>query len=484
MEYIIENNHIKIHKSSTNIEQIKTSLTIDPPYDERYNMIKPSKYNLYLEDKDTLTIPKFWAQKELGIKMGYLSYKSSTMEFTKTLRPLQIEISELVIPTIYNTGGGVISIPCGEGKTWLALYLACSLKVKTIVIVNKVFLMNQWIDNIQQCTTAKIGKIQGNMIDVEGKDIVVAMLHSLSMKDYHRSIFADFGFLIVDEVHNICTRTFSQSLLKVTAPYTLGLSATPKRKDNMHYIIFWFLGPILYERTTRSIENVDVFIYNFELSPEAAISDVNKFKIVKDHRTQLPSNPRMITNFGKIDERNNAITKIVLDELDIYPDRCILLLSERIEQLDNIKNKIDNALNDDGYTSFYIGKMKKKELEYAETKQIILATFQMVAEAFNLPKLTMLVMCSSIRDPTRLKQSIGRILRDPKSRYIPKVIDFADKVFAGQAKQRRVFYEKENYNVTYYHMVGLEVEYITQNNNLKPSASKNDSNNYNSDDEL
>ena len=40
----------------------------------------------------------------------------------------------------HDRGGGVISVPCGFGKTVLALYLVAALKVKTIVIVHKEFL--------------------------------------------------------------------------------------------------------------------------------------------------------------------------------------------------------------------------------------------------------------------------------------------------------------------------------------------------------
>ena len=38
---------------------------------------------------------------------------------------------------------------CGFGKTSCSLYLACKLKVKTLVIVHKAFLMNQWIERIE-----------------------------------------------------------------------------------------------------------------------------------------------------------------------------------------------------------------------------------------------------------------------------------------------------------------------------------------------
>ena len=44
--------------------------------------------------------------------------------------------------------GGIISVPCGWGKTIMALYLISALKRKTIVIVHKEFLLNQWIKSV------------------------------------------------------------------------------------------------------------------------------------------------------------------------------------------------------------------------------------------------------------------------------------------------------------------------------------------------
>ena len=71
---------------------------------------------------------------------------------------------------------------------------------KTLVIVHKTFLMNQWKDRIMQfIPDAKIGYIQGNTIDVYGKDIVIGMLQSISMKDYPTRLFDEFGFVVFDE---------------------------------------------------------------------------------------------------------------------------------------------------------------------------------------------------------------------------------------------------------------------------------------------
>ena len=84
-------------------------------------------------------------------------------------------------------------------NTTISLYMAQQLGLKTLVVVHKSFLQNQWYDRIKQFTNAKIGMIRQNKIDVKDKDIVVAMLHSISMKDYDLSIFDEFGCVIFDE---------------------------------------------------------------------------------------------------------------------------------------------------------------------------------------------------------------------------------------------------------------------------------------------
>ena len=64
--------------------------------------------------------------------------------------------------------GGIISLPCGYGKTIIALYLISKLKKKTLIIVHKSFLVNQWIERIQQfLPEARIGIIQGKKNDVK-----------------------------------------------------------------------------------------------------------------------------------------------------------------------------------------------------------------------------------------------------------------------------------------------------------------------------
>ena len=67
-------------------------------------------------------------------------------------------------------------------------------------------------------------------MDVDGKDIVLAMVQSVSVKDYPKEVFEQFGLAVFDECHHLGAEVFFKSMRKVASKYMLGLSATPKRK--------------------------------------------------------------------------------------------------------------------------------------------------------------------------------------------------------------------------------------------------------------
>ena len=107
--------------------------------------------------------------------------------------------------------------------------------------------MTQWFDRIQEfLPTARIGKIQQNTIDIDNKDIVLAMVQSLSMKEYKSDVFSSFGLAVFDECHHLGAEVFCRALPKVATYYMLGLSATPNRKDGLRKVFEWYLGDMVY----------------------------------------------------------------------------------------------------------------------------------------------------------------------------------------------------------------------------------------------
>jgi len=105
-------------------------------------------------------------------------------------------------------------------NTVIALNLVSQLKKKALIVVHKEFLLNQWIERIKMfLPTAQVGRIQGKTFDIAGKDIVIGMLQSLSMKTYDEDAFDSFGTTIIDECFPASTYIHTSEGLKTI--YTL-----------------------------------------------------------------------------------------------------------------------------------------------------------------------------------------------------------------------------------------------------------------------
>ena len=222
-------------KDIPNLHHQKGLLTVKPYVPSVF--VKPQyvqRYPVYLETEDYLYVPKHYGIETFGIPKISLRDIQPTSpqywEFSGALRSSQQEVVDSFLKP--QPHDGILSLQTGGGKTVCALFIASQLNVPTIVLVHNTFLRDQWLDRIKAfLPKARIGSVQGDIIDIEDKDIVVAMLQSVSMKTYPPKTFARFGLVIVDECHHIASEAFSQAIPKLTCKHMLGLSATPERKD-------------------------------------------------------------------------------------------------------------------------------------------------------------------------------------------------------------------------------------------------------------
>ena len=57
---------------------------------------------------------------------------------------------------------GILNLPTGYGKTTVALHIVSRIKKRTLIVVHKEFLMNQWVEKIQHfLPNLRLGKIKG-----------------------------------------------------------------------------------------------------------------------------------------------------------------------------------------------------------------------------------------------------------------------------------------------------------------------------------
>jgi superfamily II DNA or RNA helicase len=431
----------KNKKSEKIIEQLKEELKVTPFNPYQYNMKKKGKdesFVVYQENDDYISIPKFYGIEKFGIpkENEELIGEKNKLKFKGKLRDYQEPIVKKSLKHLKEFNGGLISVGCGKGKTCMSLYISCKLKVKTLVIVHKTFLLNQWVDRIKQFTNAEIGIIQQKKIDIEGKDIVIGMLQSIAKGNYDKDIFMDFGFIIFDEAHHAPSKYFSKALPIINCKKTLALSATPKRSDKLEKLIYWYLGPLIYKSPVEENKNVLVKMIKYNLNS-------SKFREYKLPYNAGVNRPKTLTKLCQIKKRNKFIVK-TLKEVMIEEGRKILVLSDRIEHLELLKELLDEKQF--ATSDFYIGGRKQKDLDIAAEAQVILATFSMASEALDIPSLNTLFMVTSRRE---IEQSVGRILRKKDHPVQPLILDMVDqlKTFVNQSVQRRRFYKKNNYQI-------------------------------------
>jgi len=430
-------------KDIENIHHIKGTLTVKPYIPSVF--VKPqyvTRYPVFKENEEFIFVPKHYGISQFGeIKTSTRDVPQTEEKFWKfngSIRESQIPVvNSFLEPEPHD---GIISLQTGGGKTVCALYISSQLRLPTMVLVHNTFLRDQWIDRIKAfLPNARIGSVQGEILDIENKDIIVSMLQSLSMKEYPPKTFSRIGLVIVDECHHIASEAFSQAVPKITSKYMLGLSATPERKDKLMYVINWFLGPLLFKSDTsdKVDENVNVEVFEFE-------TEDREYNQIIYNTAGVMFTTKMINKVVEFEARNKMIIELIED---IYQEkeRQLLVLTDRVEHTKTLFNLLSPEIQEN---SCILSRDldSKTRSEYCDNKRILLATYQMCKEGFDVASLNTLVMATPRPD---VDQIVGRILRTEKNKRTihPLIIDIVDTAFRRQFQERLSLYKKRNYKI-------------------------------------
>jgi superfamily II DNA or RNA helicase len=168
-----------------------------------------------------------------------------------------------------NRGRGVVVLPTGSGKTWLALMAIDRKRRGTLVVAPTLDLVRQWYDQLRAAFPVPIGVVGGGSHDVQAITVTTYDSAYLHMEHLGRR----FGMVIFDEVHHLPGESLSLAARFCLAPYRLGLTATPERSDGRETVLDDLVGPIVYRRritelTGEFLAEYDVERIDVDLSPE------------------------------------------------------------------------------------------------------------------------------------------------------------------------------------------------------------------------
>ena len=436
---------------------VRQELTAKPVVDLKYVVDETAlHFPVYVETQGKLYVPRAYGVARFGPCKQLPTYDGDDVdparcEFAGELREYQQQPYRAVVDACGRTGGGILSLQTGLGKTFVALKVAATLRKKTLVIVNKVSLKSQWEAEIAHLLPAwRVGSIQGgNNVCVEDRDIVVAMLQSLALIDYPDALLAGFGLVVVDEVHNVACRTFSKVLFKVCSKYMVGLSATPDRADGLSQVFRWHLGDVVYR---SSVERKG-------LPPVVGVVRMAS-RAYTAHTTGSGPSARLnfsatVSELIAMRARNDLIVG-VLRALSCDDARRVLVLSDRRAHVARLQADFELAcpLVSSG---LFVGAMKLRDLDRSRRCRVIFATYKAFGEGVSEKDLNTLVLTTPKKSGAPqdaghaaraassggLEQIVGRIFRKEHTDRAPLIVDFVDdfSVFRRQGAGRVAFYK-------------------------------------------
>ena len=332
--------------------------------------------------------------------------------------------------------GGIACAPCGTGKTVMLLKMLTKLGRTALVLVHKDFLVEQWKERMAQFTNLKpeeIGHVQRDTCDYQDKKVVVAMVQSITQREYPKAFYNWPGVVVCDETHRMGAPVFNQAIPLFPARYRIGLTATPRRGDGLQPVFEWHIGKVAAKmvgaETTPKVYQIPFDVY----LPESVYKFRDKVFLGK-----------LVTRLSKLQGRTTWIAKECVRACKA--DRRVMVLSDRIEHLENLKAIFDLECHSAYTSGFYIGGMKEAERKTSAQCDLILGTFAMAQEGLDIPEIDTLFLATPHSD---VEQPIGRILRWHEDKKEPVIVDIVDSVPVCQkfAEKRLKQYRRLKYDV-------------------------------------
>lgn len=164
---------------------------------------------------------------------------------------------------------GVVVLPTGTGKTYMAILAIERAGRPTLVVTPTIDLLNQWYGELSDAFEGQIGLLGGGYYDLQPLTVTTYDSAYIHLERWGNR----FGLLVFDECHHLPGPTYMASAIGSLAPFRLGLTATPERADGQEMLLPELIGPLVYRREIKQLAGEYLAEYRtvrryVELSPE------------------------------------------------------------------------------------------------------------------------------------------------------------------------------------------------------------------------
>lgn len=336
---------------------------------------------------------------------------------------------------------GCLEAPCGAGKTVLMLGAIAEIKQPTLILVHTLELLNQWKQQIEHKLEGDftLGILGGGKNKIG--DITIATVQTLyrySPKEL-KELAKNFGCVIQDESHHAAAKSFTHVINYFPAKYRFGVTATPKRKDKLEFLMYDVLGKIVARITDE------------ELLKIGKITSATVEQIATEFYSSLESDQwvNVISSMVLNEDRNKLIINKVVE--DWNAGHFILVLSDRVDHCYELQKKLQaKGMN----VKLLIGAISKEERQKTvkdalDQKLDVVVGTTVADEGLDIPLLSSLHMTTPANNNGKIKQRCGRIRRvgDKLAPVIRDYVDVRIGFLAGIGRKRARWYESWGFDV-------------------------------------
>ena len=352
---------------------------------------------------------------------------SSPISTTIRLRPYQ----EGVVSAADSADSGIFRLDTGAGKTVLAIELSAKLGRRTLFIVPKLDLLNQFINEIRRFTDTGPGVIQGKNVDI--KDFTVATVQSLRNRIKDGSIAADtFGCVIVDEAHLFVPKKSRAVVNYFKSKYLYGFTATARRTDQQGEALEWIFGAKL----------VDIKLPG--MNPKVRVIPFTGKIWMGEYST-------MVDEQIADEDRNNLIVSTI--ETEVAKGHRVIVLTKRVDHAELIAENLTcskviefrSDMKKDQRDSI-LANLKSEAADF----NVICGTTGLLSTGIDVPSLDCVVFAGDMKSDVLVEQGAGRIRRLFSGKKDPIVLDIYDTgngIFKNQGRLRQQFYKEQGWEI-------------------------------------
>ena len=332
-------------------------------------------------------------------------------------------------------GSGVVALPCGAGKTLVAMGVMARAKTSTLIVATNIVAVRQWRDELidkMELDPALIGEYSG-----EEKTVRPVTIATYQILTYRRARYEEFvhfglfdrrnwGLIVYDEVHLLPAPVF-----RVAAD----LTATLVREDGREDDVFSLIGPKRYDVPWKVLERQGWIA-------QARCVEL-RVPLVDELRMQYAVAATRIKY--RVAATNPRKMDVVRSLLEKHKDDSVLVIGQYLDQLKKIASlvsaplitgKMPNTEREELYSRFRSGDVK------------LLVVSKVANFAIDLPDANVAIQVSGTFGSRQEEaQRLGRILR-PKSQgnqaifYSLVTRDTRDQEFC---QKRQLFLTEQGY---------------------------------------